>query len=117
MIRRPPSSPLFPSTPLSHLAGLVCRFRRGALSKVHRRDVAVGLGLQCEPRGLGIRVGLAGGNGGLGQTASLGAGTDQVAGSGLAFQSLYFLGALLFLLTLALNVISDAIVRRFREVY
>jgi phosphate transport system permease protein len=49
--------------------------------------------------------------------ASLGAGTDQVAGSGLAFQSLYFLGALLFLLTLALNVISDAIVRRFREVY
>ena len=49
--------------------------------------------------------------------ASLGAGTDSVAGSGLAFQSLYFLGALLFILTLLLNVISDRIVRRFRQVY
>lgn len=49
--------------------------------------------------------------------ASLGAGTDQVAGSGIAFQSLYFLGAMLFILTLLLNVISDAIVRRFREAY
>lgn len=49
--------------------------------------------------------------------ASLGAGTDSVAGSGLAFQSLYFLGALLFILTLVLNVISDGVVRRFRQVY
>ena len=49
--------------------------------------------------------------------ASLGAGTDSVAGSGIAFQSLYFLGALLFILTLLLNVASDRIVRRFRQVY
>ena len=49
--------------------------------------------------------------------ASLGAGTDSVAGSGIAFQSLYFLGALLFILTLVLNVISDRVVRRFRQVY
>lgn len=49
--------------------------------------------------------------------ASLGAGTDSVAGSGIAFQSLYFLGALLFIITLLLNVFSDAIVRRFRQVY
>ena len=49
--------------------------------------------------------------------ASLGAGTDSVAGSGLAFQSLYFLGALLFLLTLVLNLLSDIVVRRFRQVY
>ncbi len=49
--------------------------------------------------------------------ASLGAGTDSVAGSGIAFQSLYFLGALLFIMTLLLNVASDAIVRRFREAY
>lgn len=49
--------------------------------------------------------------------ASLGAGTDSVAGSGIAFQSLYFLGALLFVITLLLNVLSDAIVRRFRQVY
>lgn len=49
--------------------------------------------------------------------ASLGAGTDQVAGSGIAFQSLYFLGAMLFIMTLLLNIFSDAIVRRFREAY
>ncbi len=49
--------------------------------------------------------------------ASLGAGTDSVAGSGIAFQSLYFLGALLFVITLLLNVFSDVIVRRFRQVY
>lgn len=49
--------------------------------------------------------------------ASVGAGTDSVAGSGLAFQSLYFLGALLFLFTLVLNVASDVIVRKFRQVY
>ena len=49
--------------------------------------------------------------------ASLGAGTDSVAGVGIAFQSLYALGALLFVITLLLNVVSDAIVRRFRQVY
>jgi phosphate transport system permease protein len=49
--------------------------------------------------------------------AALGAGTDQVAGSGEAFQSLFFVGLLLFALTLALNLASDRIVRRFRETY
>jgi phosphate transport system permease protein len=49
--------------------------------------------------------------------AALGAGTDQVAGSGNAFQSLFFVGLLLFLLTLALNLASDRIVQRFRERY
>lgn len=49
--------------------------------------------------------------------AALGAGTDQVAGSGSAFQSLFFVGLLLFLLTLALNLASDRIVQRFRERY
>lgn len=49
--------------------------------------------------------------------ASLGLGTDQVAGNDLAFQSLYFLGALLFLMTLVLNIIGNAIVRRLQERY
>ena len=49
--------------------------------------------------------------------ASLAIGTDQVAGEGLAFQSLYFVGLMLFLLTLALNFVSTRIVRRFREKY
>ena len=49
--------------------------------------------------------------------ASLGAGTDSVAGVGIAFQSLYFLGALLFVVTMVLNLLSDVIVRRFRQAY
>ncbi len=49
--------------------------------------------------------------------ASLGFGSDQVAGDNLAFQSLYFVGALLFLLTLLLNFIGDRLVRRIREEY
>ena len=49
--------------------------------------------------------------------ASLAAGSDQVAGATAAFQSLFFLGLLLFLLTLGLNVIGDAFVRRTRQTY
>ncbi len=49
--------------------------------------------------------------------ASLAIGTDQVAGEGLAFQSLFFVGLLLFLMTLTLNAISDRFVRRVREQY
>jgi phosphate transport system permease protein len=53
-------------------------------------------------------------------TASMSAlaiGSDQVAGSTAAFQSLFFLGLLLFLMTLALNLISDRFVRKVREKY
>ena len=49
--------------------------------------------------------------------AALGLGTAQVAGNDLAFQSLYFLGALLFLITLVLNIFGNAIVRRMQERY
>jgi phosphate transport system permease protein len=49
--------------------------------------------------------------------ASLGFGSDQVAGDNLAFQSLYFVGALLFLLTFLLNLVGDRLVRRLREEY
>jgi phosphate transport system permease protein len=48
---------------------------------------------------------------------SLAIGSDQVAGAGNAFQSLYFLGLVLFLMTLVLNVASERFVRRFRERY
>lgn len=48
---------------------------------------------------------------------ALAIGSDQVAGSGSAFQSLFFLGLLLFLMTLALNLISERFVRRVREKY
>lgn len=49
--------------------------------------------------------------------ASLAAGSDQVAGNNAAFQSLFFLGLLLFVMTLALNILGDAFVRRTRQLY
>jgi phosphate transport system permease protein len=49
--------------------------------------------------------------------AALGFGSDQVAGDDLAFQSLYFIGLLLFFMTFLLNLASDFLVRRVREVY
>lgn len=49
--------------------------------------------------------------------AALGAGTDQVKGDDLAFQSLFFIGFLLFLMTFALNIVGERFVRRVRERY
>lgn len=49
--------------------------------------------------------------------AQLAQGGDQVVGSGLSFQSLYFVGAVLFLMTLGLNMIANRIVRRVRNTY
>jgi len=49
--------------------------------------------------------------------AQLAQGSDQVVGSGLAFQSLFFVGALLFLMTLGLNMLADRVVRRVRNRY
>ena len=48
---------------------------------------------------------------------ALAIGSDQVRGAALTFESLYFLGFLLFLLTFALNLVSDAFVRRVRRRY
>jgi phosphate transport system permease protein len=49
--------------------------------------------------------------------ASLATGTDQVVGSDAAFQSLFFLGFLLFVLTFVLNQFGDYFVRRTRLQY
>lgn len=49
--------------------------------------------------------------------ATLATGSDQVVGQGPSFQSLFFVGLLLFVLTLLLNVLAGRIVRRFRQVY
>ena len=49
--------------------------------------------------------------------AALATGSDQVAGDNAAFQSLFFVGLLLFVITLALNVVGDAFVRRVRQTY
>jgi phosphate transport system permease protein len=49
--------------------------------------------------------------------ASQAAGTDQVVGEGLTFQSLFFVGSLLFTVTLVLNVLASRFVRRVRQKY
>jgi phosphate transport system permease protein len=57
---------------------------------------------------------------GLTMTASmaqLAQGSDQLVGSGLAFQSLFFVGALLFVLTLVLNLLAARVVKRVRARY
>jgi phosphate transport system permease protein len=47
----------------------------------------------------------------------LASGSDQVTGNSAAFQSLFFVGLMLFVVTLALNVLGDAFVRRARQRY
>jgi phosphate transport system permease protein len=44
-------------------------------------------------------------------------GTDQVVGEALTFQSLYFVGAVLFLITLGLNLVASRFVRKVRQAY
>ena len=48
---------------------------------------------------------------------ALAIGSDQVRGAELTFQSLFFVGFLLFILTLALNLASESFVRRVRRQY
>lgn len=58
--------------------------------------------------------------GGLTMTAamaSLASGTDAVVGEGLTFQSLYFVGLLLFVITLLLNLVANYFVGKVREQY
>lgn len=49
--------------------------------------------------------------------ASLAIGSDQVQGDAAAFQSLFFVGLLLFFVTLGLNLASERFVRRVRKRY
>jgi phosphate transport system permease protein len=49
--------------------------------------------------------------------ASLATGSDQVKGGSAAYPSLFFLGTLLFFLTLILNLLSERFVRRVRKRY
>ena len=49
--------------------------------------------------------------------ASVASGTDNVAGTGPTFQSLFFVGFVLFCLTLGLNLVANRFVRRYRQAY
>ncbi len=48
---------------------------------------------------------------------SLAIGSDRVKGAELTFESLFFVGFLLFLMTLVLNVLSERFVRKVRQKY
>lgn len=48
---------------------------------------------------------------------SLARGTDNVVGEGLTFQSLFFVGLVLFVVTFGLNLLADRFVHRVREQY
>ena len=48
---------------------------------------------------------------------ALATGSDQVRGATLAFPSLFFIGLLLFFMTLVLNLVSERFVRRVRQRY
>jgi phosphate transport system permease protein len=49
--------------------------------------------------------------------ASVASGTDNVAGTGPTFQSLFFVGFVLFCLTMGLNLVAQRFVRRYRQAY
>ena len=49
--------------------------------------------------------------------ASLAIGSDRVRGDDYAFQSLFFLGLVLFVMTLVLNIVAERFVRRVRRRY
>lgn len=49
--------------------------------------------------------------------ASLASGTDSVVGEALTFQSLFFVGLVLFVITLLLNTLGNRFVARIREEY
>ena len=49
--------------------------------------------------------------------ASLATGSDQVRGASTAFPSLFFVGTLLFFMTLGLNLLSERFVRKVRRKY
>ena len=49
--------------------------------------------------------------------AAQASGTDNVVGGGYTFQSLFFVGLVLFLFTMLLNLLADRLVRKFRQAY
>ncbi len=49
--------------------------------------------------------------------AAQASGTDSVVGEALTFQSLFFVGLVLFVITLSLNIVADRFVRRVRTRY
>jgi phosphate transport system permease protein len=103
---------VFPAAVSGVVAALIVGFSRAIGETVVVLVVAGGTGgsaFTVNPLGPGQTA--------TGAMAALAIGSDQVRGAGPAFQSLFFLGLLLFLVTFVLNLVSERFVRTVRNRY
>jgi phosphate transport system permease protein len=101
---------VFPAAISGIIAAIILGISR-AVGETMVVALAAGLNgiMNLNPTGGGLTM--------TGAMANLAVGSDQVAGDNAAFQSLFFVGLVLFALTLGLNVISQRMVRRYRQRY
>ena len=101
---------VFPAAISGIIAAVILGMSR-AVGETMVVALAAGLNgiMNLDPTGGGLTM--------TGAMANLAVGSDEVAGDNAAFQSLFFVGLVLFALTLSLNVISERLVRRYRQRY
>ena len=101
---------MFPAAISGIIAAIILGMSR-AVGETMVVALAAGLNgiMNLDPTGGGLTM--------TGAMANLAVGSDQVAGDNAAFQSLFFVGLVLFALTLGLNVMSERLVRRYRQRY
>ena len=101
---------VFPAAISGIIAAVILGMSR-AVGETMVVALAAGLNgiMNLDPTGGGLTM--------TGAMANLAVGSDEVAGDNAAFQSLFFVGLVLFALTLGLNVISERLVRRYRQRY
>lgn len=103
---------VFPAAVSGIVAALILGFSRAIGETLVVAIAAGGTGgslFTVDPTGVGQTM--------TGAIASLAAGTDQPKGVSEAYPSLFFVGTLLFFMTLLLNVASERFVRRVRRRY
>jgi phosphate transport system permease protein len=96
------------------VSGIVAALILG-ISRAIGETMVVAIAAGATGHGLRTFNPLDGGQTMTGAISSLAIGSDQVRGSSLAYDSLYFVGFLLFAMTFALNLVSERFVRRFRR--